>query len=185
MNGGDPDSDIRHSVFGMLRSSFRARPWIRLAVLASLGALLSGCPVKEPRYPADHARFQKIDAAVEKLRKAYAEKDPSAFEALLLPSDRIDRIANEVKKDFKAFQEITLEVSIERIVIDEDTIDVFVHWQGEWKRTAADTGLRERGHGMLRWAGVQSILLRSVEGDLPFGMATRRPEPDSQKSGTP
>ena len=35
-------------------------------------------------------------------------------------------------------------------------------------------GLRQRGHARLQWVGTQSILLRGVQGDLPFGMKTRQ-----------
>ncbi len=94
----------------------------------------------------------------------------------------------EVSKDFETYKEIALDISIERIVIDGNTIEVYVHWSGQWKKDPAEDGLRERGHGMLRWVGVQSILLSSVEGDLPFGMASRQAAtaaPEPAKGGTP
>ena len=59
------------------------------------------------------------------------------------------------------------------MIIDGDEIEVYLHWQGFWKRAPEDVGIRERGHGMLRWTGTQSILLKEVQGDLPFGMAGR------------
>ena len=144
-----------------------------------------GCSSKEVRYPLDHARYRRIDAAVDSLKKAYVEKDLSGVRSLMLPSDPLDRLEREISKDFQHFQEISLDFSIERIVIEGDTIDVFVHWHGQWKRTSADPGLRERGHGKLRWVGVQSILLNSVDGDLPFGMASRRATPEPRRSGAP
>lgn len=150
--------------------------------LAAAGLILA-CSSKELRYPADHARFQRIDAAVEALRKAYMDKDASGIQALLLPLDPLERLTAEIEKDFQQFEDISVEFSIERIVIDGETIDVFIHWQGQWKRTAEDSGVRERGHGVLRWVGVQSILLKGVEGDLPFGMAARRPAPGPVRGG--
>lgn len=142
-----------------------------------------GCSSKEARYPLDHARYRRIDAAVDSLRKAYAEKDQSGIQSVMLPSDSLDRLQREIRKDFEAFQEIALDFSIERIVIDGETIDVFVHWQGQWKRTTDEPSLRQRGHARLRWVGVQSILLHSVDGDLPFGMASRRGAPEPRRSG--
>ncbi|MBI4402436.1 MAG: hypothetical protein HY581_12490 [Nitrospirae bacterium] len=185
MNGENPDSDIQHSAFIVPRSSFIA---VRLLCFLSLALIVGqvlGCSSKEPRYPADHARFKRIDDAVESLRKAYVRKDLSGVQALLLPSNTLDQVELEVRKDFDSYHEIALDLAIERIVIDGDTIDVFVHWQGHWKRTGDDTGQRERGHGMLRWVGVQSILLQGVEGDLPFGMASRRMAPTPPKSAMP
>jgi hypothetical protein len=155
---------------------------VALALLAGAGP---GCSKKEPRYPADHARYQKIDAAVEALRTAYVGKDMSSIRSLFLPSGKLDSVEKEIAKDFETFQEITLEFSVERIVIDGDMVDIYVHWQGLWKRNEADTGRRERGHGMLRWAGEHSILLHSVDGDLPFGMASRRSESAPKPDGTP
>jgi len=153
-------------------------------LLAAVAGSVVGCGGKEPRYPADHARYQKIDAAVEGLRQAYVKRDLSGFRAWLLPSGLLDRVELDVEKDLQSFEEISLDLSVERIVINGETIDVFVHWQGVWKKNQADVGLRERGHGMLRWAGTHSILLKSAEGDLPFGMTARRPASESPKTGT-
>jgi len=151
--------------------------------LAWMSDLTLGCSAKDPRYPLDHARYERIDKAVESLRKAYAEKDLPSIQTLLLPMDSLDRMELEVQNDFQTFQDISLEFSIERIIIEGETIDVYVHWQGQWKRTPAEAGVRERGHGMLRWEGVHSILLKGVEGDLPFGMATRHTVPSTPRPG--
>ena len=140
-----------------------------------------GCATKAIQYKEDHDRIIRIDAAVEALRRAYVERDRGAFEELLLPSGQLDPIQRDVQTDFDLFHDIALEFAIERMLIDGDTVDVFVHWQGQWRRDAADTGFRQRGHARLQWAGVQSVLLRDVEGDLPFGMHSRAsgPEPGS------
>ncbi|HJU04608.1 MAG TPA: hypothetical protein VJ692_05600 [Nitrospiraceae bacterium] len=145
-----------------------------------LAGPLWGCSSKGPQYPEDHARYRRIDAAVEELRNAYVKKNPSAVESLMLPVEALDRIQLEIKRDFQEFQEIALDFAIDRIVIEGENIDVYVHWQGQWKRDPADAGVRDRGHGMLRWVGVQSILLNGVDGDLPFGMATRHTVPAAQ-----
>lgn len=182
MSGKNHDSDIQHSAFSIQRSAFAVRPWRSLVCLALLAGPVLGCSTKEPRYPADHARYQKIDAAVTELQQSYAKRDLSAFRALLLPSGLLDRVEVDVAKDFDSFEEITLDLSIERIVIDGEAVDVFVHWQGKWKKKQDETGVLERGHGVLRFVGVQSILLKSVEGDVPFGMVARRAISESQKS---
>ena len=148
------------------------RNWALLG-LALLLLHSVACGSKGPRYPQDHLRFTRIDAAVEELRSAYAAKNIGEIQNLLLPLDRLERLRQEIRLDFATFEEIDLNFSIDRIMIDGDDIDVFVHWEGQWRRSPTDMGIRERGHGMLRWAGVQSILLRDVEGDLPFGMASR------------
>jgi hypothetical protein len=159
-----------------------ARFFRYLTLFSLLGAVGSapGCSSKGPLYAEDHARYQRIDAAVEALRIAYVRKDLSGIEGLVLPLDQLERLEHDIEKDFRSFEEISLDFSIERILVEGDGIDVFVHWQGQWKRARADPGFRERGHGVLRWTGVQSILLKGIGGDLPFGMAVRRPASEVQ-----
>lgn len=158
--------------------SSRFSRFLSLGVVALLLVAASvGCSKKEARYPADYARYQRIDHAVESLGKAYAKKDASAFHALLLPSNRIDKMEAGANKDFETFKDITLDLSIERIAIDGDQVDVFIHWEGLWKREPEDPEQRERGHGMLRWMGTQSILLSSFDGDIPFGISSRHKDP--------
>ena len=71
------------------------------------------------------------------------------------------------------FSTIQLEFTIDRIVIDGDRISAFIAWEGQWQRSTQDSGVQTEGHGVLLWSGNQVILLRGVEGDLPFGMASR------------
>ena len=132
-----------------------------------------GCSTKNIQYKEDHDRIVRIDAAVESLRQAYVERDKSAFEAFLLPNGNLDVLQRDVQIDFDTFRDIVLEFSIERILIEGEVIDVFIHWQGQWKRDLSELGTRQRGHARLQWVGTQSILLRDVEGDLPFGMNNR------------
>lgn len=160
---------------------------LSMRTLLALGFLLAltglSCSSKDIQYPEDHARVLRVDAAVESLRNAYVKKDLSALDSLLLPADSMDQLRRDVQSDFDSFAEIMLEFAIERIYMDGDNVNVFVHWQGLWKKSEADHGVRQRGHARLEWVGMQSILLRGVQGDLPFGMRTRQKvfEPDSLK----
>ncbi len=142
-------------------------------LLGLLLVLSIGCAAKTIQYKEDHDRILRIDQAVESLRKSYVERDRKEVEALLLPSGNLDQIQREIYSDFDTFRDIELEFSIERILIEGENIDVFVHWQGLWKRDPADIGIHQRGHGRLGWVGTQSILLREAQGDLPFGMGMR------------
>ncbi|MCS6318696.1 MAG: nuclear transport factor 2 family protein [Nitrospira sp.] len=154
--------------FSPLRSHPIGRVLLALALM-----FIVGCAGKTLQYKDDHDRIVRIDQAVESLRKSYVERDRSALEALLLPSGNLDQVQRDIHSDFDTFRDIQLEFSIERILIEGDNIDVFVHWQGQWKRDPAEVGTRQRGHGRLAWVGTQSILLREAQGDLPFGMGTR------------
>ena len=143
-------------------------------LLGSLFLIGVGCGGKTIQYPEDHERYLRIDRAVESLRQAYVRKDSSDLASLMMPIDQLDRLREEAQSDFETFTAITVDFSIERIMIDGDNVDVFVHWQGLWKKDADDPGLRQRGHTKLQWVGTQSILLRGVQGDVPFGMKSRQ-----------
>ena len=143
--------------------------WILMLTMVTVG-----CPSKTIRYPAEHERLLRIDHALESLRSAYERKDRSGFHAMLLPQGQLDELQRQVDMDFEAFSAISLEFKIERVVIEKDDIDVFIHWQGTWKRDANDMGIRQRGHARLQWVGTHSILLRSAQGDLPFGMKMKQ-----------
>ena len=157
----------------MFTSAARRSPWIGRLLLGFVLILGVSCSGKTIQYKDDHDRILRIDQAVESLRKSYVERDRSALEALLLPSGGLDQVQRDIHSDFDTFRDIQLEFSIERILIEGDNIDVFVHWQGQWKRDPGDVGTRQRGHGRLAWVGTQSILLREAQGDLPFDMGTR------------
>lgn len=140
----------------------------------ALAMLMVGCPAKTIRYPVEHERLLRIDQAVESLRDAYQRKDRTGFQSLLLPLEQLNELKRQVDMDFEAFSVISLEFTSERVVIDKDNIDVFIHWQGTWKKDAPDMGIRQRGHARLQWVGTHSILLRNADGDLPFGMKTKQ-----------
>jgi hypothetical protein len=133
----------------------------------------SGCSKKGPKYPEDHARFQRVVQAIKTLETAYINEDTSAFHELLLPLENLNRLEDQVQQDFAAFSNIHLDLTIDRIIIDGDRISAFVSWQGDWQRTPEEAFTRSRGHGVLLWSGTHVILLRGTEGDLPFGMANR------------
>jgi hypothetical protein len=144
--------------------------WVLLCVLL---VFVSGCKSKPPQYPEDHARFERIVAAIDHLRDAYREKDANALRELMLPLDGLERLQRTMKNDFETYAKIHLEFTIERIAINSGRATVNVRWEGEWNRPGQVVGKLEQGHGVLIWSGKQVILLADIDGDLPFGMAAR------------
>jgi hypothetical protein len=165
---------------------YKFPPFPVLLLLGMISLIGVGCSGKAIQYPEDHERYLRIDRAVESLRQAYVRKDSSDLASLMMPVDQLARLREEAQGDFDTFSAITLDFAVERIMIEGDDIDVFVHWQGLWKKNADDPGLRQRGHIRLQWVGTQSILLRGVQGDSPFGMkarqATIEPTPSPKKN---
>jgi hypothetical protein len=67
-----------------------------------------------------------------------------------------------------------VDFGIDRVLIDGSDVAVYFHWQGQWQRKTEDQPVRERGHAILRLVGHQNLALSGAEGDIPFGMASRR-----------
>jgi hypothetical protein len=155
-----------------------------VVLLSSVFLTSAGCGGKKIQYPDDHERYLRIDRAIELLRQAYVKKDSSDLVSLMIPSDQVDRLREEAQDDFETFSAISLDFTVERIMVEGDNVDVFVHWQGLWKKDADDPGLRQRGHTRLQWVGTQSIQLRGVQGDSPFGMKARQATVDPIRSPT-
>lgn len=151
------------------RSRWSFVGWIVLLVVA-----VGACSSKAPPYPEDHARIQRIDRAVEALRNAYQTKDHSSFKSLMLQEESLDELRRNAEADFDAFHSISLEFKIERIMIEGENIDVYVRWQGLWRKTSEEPGTRQRGHARFQWSGTGTILLRAAQGDLPFGMKAKQ-----------
>ena len=147
--------------------------WMMLVVIGMVCQTETGCSKKTPKYPEDHARFQRVVQAIKALEAAYVNKDTPAIHELLLPLEQLEILEAEARQDFAEFSTIQLDLTINRIIVEGDRISAFISWQGTWQRSTQEPGDQAIGQGVLLWSGNQVILLRGVEGDLPFGMAAR------------
>lgn len=144
------------------------------ALLLGLVVFVAGCQSKkESKYPEDHAQFERVVEAVEALRSAYENQNFDAIKKLMLPLEEFQRLEREMQQDFAACSSIALTMTIERMYVQEAWVKVNVRWEGVWQRSPEDALVTGRGHGVLIWSGTQAALLAGVEGDLPFGMASR------------
>lgn len=143
-------------------------------ILLLVGLGLLACSTPNNINPADAARVRKIDATVEQIRQSYASKDAAGFRGLLMPLESLQRLATDVQLDFSTYDQITLDFSIDRFMVDGTDVAVFLHWQGLWQVKSDPQPLRERGHAIIRLVGQQNLTLSGVDGDVPFGMAARR-----------
>jgi hypothetical protein len=158
----------------ILLRSWNKHFWVLLITFSVFIVLAgTGCSKKVPKYPEDHARFQRVVQAIKTLETAYVNQDATAFQELLLPLENLDLLEVKVREDFATSSAIQVDLTIDRIVIDGDRISAFVSWQGNWERTPKGASAQASGHGVLLWSGNQVILLRGTEGDLPFGITHR------------
>ena len=146
-----------------------------LAIVLSVFWMVgTGCSSKTIQYPEDHERYLRIDKAIESLRVAYVKKDTAGLATLMVPTESTERLQQEAEADFELFYDMAMDFHVERIMIDNDDIDVYVHWQGLWKKDLEDPGIRHRGHSRLQWVGTKSVLLSGIQGDIPFGVNRRQ-----------
>jgi hypothetical protein len=95
-----------------------------------------------------------------------------------MPLDSLRKLEEEIQRDFAAYDRITLDLTIDRVMVDGTDVAVYFHWLGQWQRATDEQPLRERGHAILRLVGHQSLAVSGVDGDPPFGMADRRIQSD-------
>ncbi len=152
-------------------SPFQTWPLIMLSM--GLLAVLPGCASEEIPYPEAHARYQRGIQAIRTLETAYVKQDLDTIHELLLPNEPLKILEVAIQQDFSTFETIELNLTIDRILVDGDHLKAFISWQGIWHRPGNDAPTEGKGHGTLLWNGDQVILLRGIEGDIPFGMTSR------------
>jgi len=152
----------------------RARPLACWTVLGLIGLVAVACSKASTINPDDAARVRTIDTTVERIRQAYTGKDASVLHSLFMPLDSLRTLEEEIQRDFAAYERITLDFTIDRVMVDGADVSVYFHWLGQWQRANDEQPLRERGHAILRLVGHQTLTVSGVDGDPPFGMAGRR-----------
>lgn len=153
-------------------SSIRSVVTLWLVGLVGLGAV--ACSKPSAINPVDAERVRKIDATVEQIRKAYTGKDPSVFQSLFMPLESLRKMEADIQRDFAVYSQISLDFTIDRVMVEGPDVAVYFHWQGQWQVRDEDQPLRERGHAVFRMVGHQNLTLSAVDGDAPFGMSARR-----------
>jgi len=156
----------------------RAFNWIRAAVGAGLVGLVCvgawACSTPSGVSPADAEYVRKIAATVEQMRMAYTGKDAGVFQSLFMPLERLRKMEAEIQRDFAEYAQISLDVAIDRVMVEESEVAVHVHWQGQWQALDDGPPLPGRGHAVFPIVRSQALMPSAVDGDAPFGMSARR-----------
>lgn len=155
----------------ILKASRHVLGW-GLIGLMGFGAM--ACSKPSNVKPEDAALVRNIDTTVELMRKSYTEKRIGPFQSLFMPIESLRKLEAEIQRDFTVYERITLDFTIDRVMVEGADAAVYFHWQGLWQRPNDEQPLRERGHAIFRLVGRQTLSLSAVDGDAPFGMAGRR-----------
>ena len=149
----------------------RGMVWTILGGSLVILLLSEACSPPVPlRITEDTKRIQQIDSLLDNLRESLQAKDLTAL-AGLLPPDR--------QQDITALSEIMpsldvprLDFFIDRIVLEEDTATVALHWEFRWDQVSLrpdePRSRKHRGNAVFRLQGDQDLHLVAVEGDNPF-----------------
>jgi len=125
----------------------------------------SGCEHAPVKATEDSKRLQRIDAFVENLRVVYEGGNLPAFSSLY-PHDR-----GEDLRSIAVFLNSTktphLDFVMDRIVLQDETIRVSLHWELRWDSEKSGT-IKQRGNALFRLAGKTDLSLEAIEGDNPF-----------------
>ena len=86
--------------------------WIMLLVFGMVCLTETSCSKKAPKYPEDHARFQRVVQAIKTLETAYVNKDTPAIHELLLPLEQLEILEAVVifysKKKIRRFRDVSI-----------------------------------------------------------------------------
>lgn len=139
-----------------------------LAALAAV-AVLAGCAGKQTVVVQAEEEIRRIDMFLYNVEKAYADQDFASFEGLFSAEYRQANPAlfDEVRRILDGARKIRMDLSVDLIQIDGQTVRILLHWigQAEW----ADERSRQQGNAtfLLRQRG-EDLQIAGIEGDNPF-----------------
>jgi len=150
------------------------RSTVRTGLVGLVGLVAVACSQPNVVNPADAEQVRTIANTVEQIRQAYTGKDTGVFQKLFMPLDRLRKMEADIRGDFALYEQISLDITIDRVMVEGADVAVHFHWQGQWQAKSDEPPLRERGHAIFRMVGYQTLTLSAVDGDVPFGMSARR-----------
>ena len=118
----------------------------------------------------DAVRIRNISDFVNGLKKLY-EQDDEHLLSMFSPeySESEKELKPAILRDFERFSSISLTLFIDRMEINNDNVNVSIHWNGTWKD--ADRIYREGGSMVLQTSYEGSIQINGIKGDSPFGIS--------------
>ncbi|MBI5379593.1 MAG: nuclear transport factor 2 family protein [Nitrospirae bacterium] len=134
-------------------------------------SLLAGTPAcgkKEVKPTADMLKAREVREAVERLEKAYVERDPARFLQGIAPNfPERDILERAVRRAATAYDRIELHLTITLIRLAEDQAHVSVQWDGRWREAGTGKEALEKGGVVLTLQGAD-LRVTKIEGESPF-----------------
>jgi hypothetical protein len=136
-------------------------------IVVLIGGLLwiSGCEHAPVKPTEDSKRLQQIDAFVENLRVTYESRNGQAFSTQYLDTRPDDLRA--IVSFLAAVNSLRLNFMIDQIVLQDDKVQVALHWENRWKSEKTDW-VKQRGDALFHLAGKSDLHLQSIDGENPF-----------------
>jgi hypothetical protein len=133
--------------------------------------LLAGMPAcgkKEVKPTADMLRAREVREAVERLEKAYVERDPARFLQGIAPHyPEREALERAVRRAATVYDQIELHLTITLIRLAEDQAHVSVQWDGRWREAGTGKEALEKGGVVLTLQGAD-LRVTKIEGESPF-----------------
>lgn len=138
-----------------------------LAILLILGCS-SDKAVRPPS--AESLKVKDTIEILSSLNKAYENRDPGAFMRHIYRDPSYHSLIEEgIKRDFAAFERISLNLTPRWARYREDSLQLSVHWEGNWYDSEGKA-IRYRGNSIFSFKDKGELNLIRIEGDSPFGI---------------
>ena len=133
--------------------------------------LLAGCAAERAKPSPVSIQVGQIRQALDSITESYEKKDEKTFFEKIDPSFKnVEDFKGRAIQDFATFSQIKLELKVDRIRIEDDSIWVAARWSGAWKTAPEAPPLEKRGNALLRWTAGEDPKLLEIRGDPPFGV---------------
>ncbi|MFQ5454750.1 MAG: hypothetical protein ACE5EA_00935 [Nitrospirota bacterium] len=134
--------------------------------------LLLGCATDESMLVKGSVRVKRIDEIINGLEKAYNKRDINTFFSFFSSDyDDYDRL-KDIFKALEIYDEIRLELFVDRILINREKISVSIYWEKKLV-TAKERHIdRKSGNSLLELRVINDgeIKVKRIKGEYPFGL---------------
>ena len=118
----------------------------------------------------DSVRIRKISDFVNGVKKLCEQRDDHIF-SMFSPEylETSKELREAIQKDIEKFNNIALNILIDRIEINDGIGNISMHWNGSWKDDKKT--YREGGSLVLIISYGESVRITGIKGDSPFGIS--------------